>query len=65
MRMFKALRGFTKDESGASMVEYGLALLVVAGIGVTAMNALGTGTKGNVDAACSVVASSTHNSVTC
>jgi Flp pilus assembly pilin Flp len=31
------LKKFVGDESGASMVEYGLALLVVTGIGVGAM----------------------------
>ena len=54
----KLLKAFAKKEDGASMVEYGLALLVVAGIGVTAMQALGTNTSANVDAACGVVAGS-------
>jgi pilus assembly protein Flp/PilA len=60
--ILKKLRLFKSDESGASMVEYGVALLVVTAIGVGAMSTLGasTGEKvcaavdvlGGVDAAC-------------
>ena len=34
------IRDFRKDESGASMVEYGIALIVTAVVGVGAMTAL-------------------------
>jgi Flp pilus assembly pilin Flp len=37
---------FRRDESGATMVEYGVALLVVLGIGLAVVTALGTSIKG-------------------
>lgn len=49
------LKKFRKDESGAAIVEYGLALLVVAGITVGAFGALGTTTDNNVTSACTAV----------
>jgi len=49
------LKKFVRDESGASMVEYGLALLVVTGIGVGAMQALGTNTGTIVTDACGIL----------
>ena len=55
---FDFLKKFIGDESGASMVEYGLALLVVTGIGVGAMSTIGTNTGAIVDGACNVVANS-------
>lgn len=55
MSFMKKLRVFKKDESGASMVEYGVALLVVAAIGIGLMNTLGTVTSANVQAACTNV----------
>ena len=51
----KLLKKFRKDESGAAIVEYGLALLVVAAITVGAFGALGSTTDGNVNAACLAV----------
>ena len=51
----KVLKKFLKNESGAAIVEYGLALLVVAGIAVGAFNALGTTTNTNVQSACDAV----------
>jgi pilus assembly protein Flp/PilA len=53
---FNFLKKFVGDESGASMVEYGLALLVVTGIGVGAMQALGTNTGTIVTGACNIIA---------
>ena len=40
------------DESGASMVEYGVAVLVVAAIGVGTMTILGGTASTSVTAAC-------------
>ena len=51
----KLFKNFVKTESGAAIVEYGLALLVVAAIAVGAFNALGTTTNDNVQAACGAV----------
>ena len=53
--MKKILKKFVRDESGAAIVEYGLALLVVAGIAVGAFGALGTTTNTNVQSACTAV----------
>lgn len=53
--ILKKLRLFKRDESGASMVEYGVALLVVTGVGVALMGTLGTETGSKVTAACAVV----------
>jgi pilus assembly protein Flp/PilA len=51
MKLLNILRRFRKDESGASMVEYGVALLVATAVGVTAMGALGTTVLGKVNGA--------------
>ena len=53
--MLKFLKKFAKDQSGAAIVEYGLALLVVASIAVGAFTALGTTTNTNVGSACAAV----------
>ena len=47
-----SLRRFLKDECGAAMVEYGVALLVVAAIGAGAMSVLGEEVSDNVESAC-------------
>ncbi|MEQ8254493.1 MULTISPECIES: Flp family type IVb pilin [Roseovarius] len=53
--MIKLFKKFAKDESGAAMVEYGVALMVIAAIGTTAMTALGDGVEANVSTACSAI----------
>ena len=50
--MIKLFKKFAKDESGAAIVEYGLALLVVGSIAVGAFTFLGTETAANVKSAC-------------
>jgi len=40
------VRKFVKDESGATMVEYGLMLALIAVICLTAVSAVGTGASG-------------------
>jgi len=55
IKFIETVKSFCKDESGASMVEYGVALLVVSAIGVTAMSALGDGVAANVTTACSAI----------
>lgn len=50
--MIKFFKKFSKDESGAAIVEYGLALLVVGSIAVGAFQFLGTTTAANVKSAC-------------
>ncbi len=50
--MTKLFKRFVKDESGAAIVEYGLALLVVGSIAVGAFQFLGTTTAANVKGAC-------------
>lgn len=51
----KLIVRFLNDTSGAAIVEYGLALLVVAGITIASFNALATTTNGNTSAACTAV----------
>lgn len=43
---------FRKDETGAAMVEYAIALLVAAGIGVSVFSTMGSLADANADAAC-------------
>lgn len=57
--MFNFTKRFIRDESGAAIVEYGLALLVVASIAVGAFSYLGTETNNNVTAACTALGSAT------
>ncbi|MCK0104209.1 Flp family type IVb pilin [Pseudohalocynthiibacter sp. F2068] len=55
IKFIETVKSFCKDESGASMVEYGVALLVVSAIGVTAMTTLGGGVSANVTTACTAI----------
>jgi pilus assembly protein Flp/PilA len=55
MKLFKLLRRFGQDQSGASLVEYGVALIVVVTVGLVAMQGLGNGTSAKVGSACSIV----------
>lgn len=55
MKLVKLVNRFCKEESGASMVEYGVALLVVAAIGATAMTTLGGAISTNLTAACTAI----------
>ncbi len=50
--MTNFMKKFVKEESGAAIVEYGLALLVVASLAVTAFSFLGDQTDANVSGAC-------------
>ncbi|MGR3342114.1 MAG: Flp family type IVb pilin [Paracoccaceae bacterium] len=45
---------FFQDESGASMVEYGLALLVVIAVGTAAMTLLGGAVVTQISNTCTV-----------
>ncbi|WP_370282401.1 Flp family type IVb pilin [Pseudooceanicola sp.] len=53
--MIKFIKGFKKDESGAAMVEYAIALLVAAGIGVATFSTMGTAAGANAKAACGTI----------
>lgn len=55
MKLLNILARFRKSESGASMVEYGVALLVIAAIGVGAMTTLGGAVSANVTSACTAL----------
>ena len=44
--MFKAMINFFKDEEGATMVEYGLMLALIAVICIGAVTVIGTSTNG-------------------
>jgi Flp pilus assembly pilin Flp len=50
--MFKFLKSFTKDECGAAMVEYAIALLVAAAIGVLTFTTMGDQAAANATLAC-------------
>lgn len=54
-----AIRQFRRNECGAAIVEYGIALLVVAGIAVSALTYLGTTTNANVQTGCAALGSAT------
>ncbi len=54
-KLYSAYERFLTDEDGASMVEYGVALLVVAAIGVTAMSLLGGGVYANIQYTCTML----------
>ena len=55
----KILGRFFSSESGAAIVEYGIALLVVAGITISAFTFLSTTTNTNVGTACTALGSAT------
>jgi pilus assembly protein Flp/PilA len=54
-KLISALKGFVKDESGASMVEYGLMVALVAAACVTAVTALGTAISGKFNSVASSI----------
>ncbi|MCB1337283.1 MAG: hypothetical protein KDK10_07460 [Maritimibacter sp.] len=51
----KILKRFVKSEKGAAMVEYAIALLVAAAIGVTTFSAMGTKAGANASSACNAL----------
>ncbi len=51
----KSVTKFLRNTSGAAIVEYGLALLVVAGITIAAFGALASTTNTSTSAACTAV----------
>ncbi len=57
--MTKLFKKFARNEEGAAIVEYGLALLVVASIAIGAFQYLGTTTNTNVTGACGALGSAT------
>lgn len=55
--MFKLIKNFRDSESGAAMVEYAIALLVAAAIGVTTFSTMGDLAAENATAACGALKS--------
>lgn len=53
--MIKLIQNFRDSESGAAMVEYAIALLVAAGIGVATFTTMGTQAGINATAACTAL----------
>lgn len=49
--LLKNLRAFCKDDDGVTLVEYGIALLVMIAVGAGAMTLLGQGVLRQVTAA--------------
>ena len=56
--MFKFIKRFKKEESGAAMVEYAIALLVAAAIGTATFTTMGTQAATNATAACGALTGS-------
>ncbi|MEM9392894.1 MAG: Flp family type IVb pilin [Pseudomonadota bacterium] len=52
LKLLKRAKHFIKDDCGAAMVEYGVALLVVTAVGTVLMTNLGGEVEENVQAAC-------------
>jgi pilus assembly protein Flp/PilA len=52
------IRNFFKDESGASAVEYGLLVALIAVVIISAVTAVGTSLKGTFNTAASAIGSS-------
>lgn len=63
--MIKLLKNFRDSESGAAMVEYAIALLVAAGIGVTTFSTMGKAADKNADAACTALQGGDATTGTC
>lgn len=59
IKFIKTAKRFIKDDSGAAIVEYGLALLVVGSIAIGAFTYLGNTTNTNVTGACAALGSAT------
>lgn len=51
-KLYNAVSHFSKEEAGAAMVEYAVALLVVTGIGIGAMATIGENAGGLVGTTC-------------
>ena len=54
-RLLDVKNRFIEDETGASMVEYGIALLVVTVVGTTAMTLLGGSVSAYLTNTCAAV----------
>ena len=65
MKLINMIRWFRRNESGASMVEYGVALLVVTAIGVGLMGSIGQGVGQLVTAACNTIATAPGTTNAC
>lgn len=57
--MLNIIKHFKKDESGAAMVEYAIALLVAAAIGTATFTTMGTQAATNATNACGALTGST------
>lgn len=57
----KLMKNFRKNESGAAMVEYAIALLVAAGIGVLTFTTMGSQAAVNATSACNALVGNTTN----
>ena len=53
--MLNFIKNFKKSESGAAMVEYAIALLVAAAIGVTTFSTMGDAAADNATLACDAI----------
>ncbi|WP_375690712.1 Flp family type IVb pilin [Pseudooceanicola sp. LIPI14-2-Ac024] len=58
-KMIKFIKAFNRDEFGAAMVEYAIALLVAAGVGVATFSTMGTAAGTNATNACDTLLGAT------
>ncbi|MDJ0859864.1 MAG: hypothetical protein QNI90_14720 [Dinoroseobacter sp.] len=59
LKLLKRAKHFIKDDCGAAMVEYGVALLVVTAVGTALMSNLGAEVEQNVQDACNGISAGT------
>lgn len=59
LQIAKRVKHFIKDDCGAAMVEYGVALLVVTAVGTALMSNLGAEVEDNVQATCDGISAGT------
>ncbi len=54
-QMMNMLSRFKRDEDGATLVEYGIALTIAIGVGVTALTTLSTDVSGQFTSASAAI----------
>ena len=55
LRLNKALRRFRREDDGATLVEYGIAITLAVAVGTFMLSELGTAITGEMQAACEVM----------
>lgn len=63
--LLKKIGGFRRDEDGATLVEYGIAITLAVVVGTTALIGLAGNIEDNMDCAGTVMANRTTTAPTC